>query len=91
MESGIKDILGQVIDGTISDLDGPVRDIAARLTMAARRNRPDLVQACQDQLLLLVLEKEMRLRSSSNGFLDSMLNVGINALVNGAMAALVVL
>jgi len=88
MESGVKDILGEIIDGSVEDLDGPVREIAARLTMAARRGRLDLVQACQDQLLLIVLEKELRLRSEADGFLDTMLNVGINALVNGAIGAL---
>jgi len=88
MEAGVKDILAELIDGTVSDLDGPVRDISARLTMAARRNRPDLVQASKDQLLLIVLEKELTLRSTADGWLDTMLNVGINALINGAIGAL---
>lgn len=88
MESGVKDILNELIDGTVSDLDGPVREISARLTMAARRNRPDLVQACKDQLLLIVLEKELTLRSTADGWLDTVLNVGINALINGAVGAL---
>jgi hypothetical protein len=88
MESGIKDILGEIIDGTITDLDGPVREIAARLTMAARRGRPDLVEASKDQLTLIVLEKELRLRSEADDFLDTVLKVGINALINGAVGAL---
>ena len=88
MEAGVKDILAELIDGTVSDLDGPVREISARLTMAARRNRPDLVQASKDQLLLIVLEKELTLRSTADGWLDTMLNVGINALINGAIGAL---
>lgn len=88
MESGVKDILGSIIDGSIEDLDGPVREIAARLTLAARRNRPDLVQMCQDQLLLIVLEKELRLRSTADGWLDTVMSVGINALINGAIGAL---
>ena len=88
MEQGLKDILNEVIDGTYEDLDGPVRDIAARMTMAARRNRMDLVQACKDQLLLIVLEKELRLRSESSGFLDTIISVGVNALINGALGAL---
>ena len=88
MEQGLKDILSEVIDGTISDLDGPVREISARLTMAARRGRMDLVQASKDQLLLIILEKELRLKSSSSGFLDTIINVGVNALISGAIGAL---
>jgi len=88
MESGVKEILAELIDGTVTDLDGPVREISARLTMAARRNRPDLVQMCKDQLLLIVLEKELTLRSTADGWLDTVLNVGINALINGAIGAL---
>jgi len=88
MESGIKDILDQMIDGTVEDLDGPVRDIASRLTLAARRGRMDLVAASKDQLALIVMEKELRLRSEADGFMDTIINVGINALINGALGAL---
>jgi hypothetical protein len=88
MEQGLKDILNTLIDGTVEDLDGPIREISARLTMAARRNRPDLVEACKDQLQLVVLEKELRLRSEADGFLDTFLSMGINALISGAVGGL---
>jgi len=88
MESGLKDILDQLIDGTAENLDGPVREIASRLTLAARRNRMDLVDACKDQLALIVLEKELRLRSDADDFMDTLISVGINALINGAVGAL---
>lgn len=88
MEQGLKDLLGSVIDGTIEDLDGPIREIAARMSMAARRRRMDLVGMCQDQLQMIVLEKELRLKNESTGFLDTVLSVGVNALINGAIGAL---
>lgn len=88
MEQGVKDILNQLIDGTIEDLDGPIREISLRLTMAARKNRRDLVEMCRDQLELIVLEKRLRLEGQGDGVLGTILNVGINALVNGAIGAL---
>lgn len=88
MESGLKDILNSLIDGTIEDLDGPIREISARLSLAARRGRSDLVAACKDQLQLVVLEKELRLRSEADGFLDTFLSMGINALISGAVGGL---
>lgn len=88
METGLKDIVGHLIDGTVKDLDGPIRDISARLAMAARRNRPDLVVACKDQLQLIVLEKQLALGVSGEGGMDTLINVGVNALINGAIGAL---
>lgn len=88
MEKGVKDIMGSLIDGTIEDLDGPIRDISARLAYAARRNRLDLVAACRDQLQLLALEKRLRIEQEGNGILDTILTVGVNALINGALGGL---
>jgi len=88
MEQGVKDMLNQLIDGSIEDLDGPIREISLRLTMAARKNRMDLVAMCRDQLELIVLEKRLRLEGQGDGVLGTVLNVGINALVNGAIGAL---
>ncbi len=88
MEFGLKELLGQLIDGSIEDLDGPIRDIALRLSLAARRNRPDLVEMCKDQLELILLEKRLRLESSTEGMLGTLLGLGVNLLVNGAMGGL---
>lgn len=88
MESGVKDILGSLIDGSIEELDGPIREISARLTMAARRGRMDLVQASRDQLEMLVLEKQLRVSMEGTGIMDTILSVGVNALINGAIGAL---
>jgi hypothetical protein len=88
MEGGVKELLNTLIDGTIEDLDGPIREISLRLTMAARKKRTDLVEMCRDQLELIVLEKRLRLEGQGDGVLGTILNVGINALVNGAIGAL---
>lgn len=88
MEQGVKDLLNQLIDGTIEELDGPIREISLRLTMAARKNRRDLVEACRDQLELIVLEKRLRLEFQGNGVVGTVLNMGLNALINGAIGAL---
>lgn len=88
MEQGVKDILNSMIDGTIEDLDGPIREISARLTMAARRGRMDLVEMCRDQLELIVLEKRLRIEMEGTGVLDTILSVGVNALITGAIGAL---
>jgi len=88
MESGVKAILSQLIDGAITDLDGPIRDTAARLTLASRRGRQDLVDESRDQLALIIMEKERRLKVSGYDVLDTVLGIGLNALVNGAIAGL---
>ena len=88
MESGIKEILNNLIDGSIEELDGPIRDISARLTMAARRKRMDLVEASKDQLALIVLEKRLRIEEEGSSIFESMLGMGINVLINGAIDGL---
>ena len=88
LESGLKGLLNELIDGSIEDLDGPIRLIAERMAMAARRQRMDLVEMCKDQLALIVLEKELRLRSEADGWFETILGIGINALISGAIGGL---
>ena len=88
LELGLKGLLNDLIDGTVEDLDGPIREIAQRMAMAARRNRMDLVEACKDQLALIVLEKELRVRAEADGWFESVLSIGINALIAGAIGGL---
>ena len=57
MEQGVKDLLNHIIDGTVTDLDGPVRETSQLLTLAARRNRPDLVTEAQEQLMLILVRR----------------------------------
>ena len=86
--SGVKELLGELIDGSLKDLDGPVREIAPRLALAAKRKRKDLVDECRDQLALIILEKELRLKAGVGEFWEKLLGIGLNALVNGAMGGL---
>jgi hypothetical protein len=88
LEQGLKGLLGQLIDGTIEDLDGPIRAIALRMSLAATAGRPDLVEESRDQLALIVREKQLRLTLGGAGLFETMLSIGINALVNGAIAGL---
>lgn len=88
LEAGLKSILNELIDDSITELDGPIRIISSRLAIAARRRRGDLVEECKDQLLLIVVEKEMKLRGVSFDVLGNLLSMGMNALVNGAIAGL---
>lgn len=88
LEAGVKTILNDLIDGSIKDLDGPIRETAQRLTIAARRRRQDLIDEAQDQLGLIVLEKELRLKAAGSGLFESALSIGLNALVNGAIGGL---
>lgn len=88
MEEGVRQLVGELIDGTVEDLDGPIRQIALRLAMAARRKRPELVVACKDQLALIVLEKRLLLEQDAKGLWEKMLDMGIDLLVNGALGGL---
>lgn len=88
LEGGLKTLLGQLIEGTISDLDGPIRETSMRLAVAAKRKRQDLVDASKDQLALLLMENEHRLRAEAGGFLDFALTAGLQLLFDGAVAGL---
>jgi len=88
IDTGIKDILGQLIDGTIEDLDGPIRDISNRLAFAARRKRQDLVDASIDQLAIIALEKRLRIEGMGSNTMQVLLSMGVNALINGAIGGL---
>lgn len=88
LENGVRELLDEMIDGAITELDGPIRDAGAMLAIAARRGRQDLVAEVQDQLALIVLEKELRLRTGGAELFDKLLGMGLNALVNGAIGGL---
>lgn len=88
MTQGVSNILSNVIEGSIESLEGPGREISARLALAARRNRPQLVQACKDQLQLLVKEQELRTRFDSSEMTDALIGVGIDSLISGAVGGL---
>lgn len=88
LQEGVRDILDELIDGSIEELDGPIREAGQLLAIAARRGRQDLILEVQDQLAMIVLEKELSLRSGGFELLDRLLGIGIAALVNGAIGGL---
>ena len=88
MLAGVEQILGQLIDGSLEDLEGPIREIANRLAMAARRRRFDLVAACKDQLMLIVLENRLSLHDAGEGLFKELLGMGVDLLVGAAIGGL---
>ena len=88
IESGLKSLLNEILDEGVSDLEGPIREISQRLTVAARRNRPDLVAMCKDQLALVVLERELQVRQGLGSFWEGLLATGIDILISGAVGGL---
>lgn len=77
-----------VIEGGIADLDGPVRAIAARMAVAARRKDQGLMEACRDQLALVFQEREIQVKAGAGSILDFLVERGVTLLVNGAIAGL---
>ena len=84
LKDGVKGILNGVLEDAADDLDGPVREIASRLSIAVRRNRPDLIEESRDQLLLVIEERELRVREGAQSLLQDILGLGLEALVTGA-------
>jgi len=94
MEAGVRNLLNGLIDGTIQDLDGPVRAAAARLSAVASDPtldpvmREQLIAEVRDQLAVLMLQKKIVLKAAGGGFVSGVLSVGLGALVDGAIAGL---
>lgn len=79
----LQDILGDIAE----DLDTTIRQISARMAIAARRKRPDLVEACKDQLLMAVETRRATIEENLVPRLDNLLIYGIDFLFNGALGA----
>ncbi len=88
LEAGVKDILGRMIDGTVEDLEGPIKEIGSSLLLAVKRRRWDLVDASKDQLALIAIEKGLILQYEAEGLLEKMLGMGLDMLVKGAIGGL---
>lgn len=82
------DQLDSIVEEGMEDLDGPVRRISERMAEAARRGNQELMEACRDQLLLVVQEHEIRFKAGTEGILDFLIERGITLLINGAIAGL---
>lgn len=88
LEGTLRSGLGELVEGGIESLDGPIRDTANRLTVAIRRGRQDLADEARDALTVAMLEQEIKAKATMAPALDIFLTGGINLLVNGAISAL---
>lgn len=88
IEAALRAELSRLLDGTIDQVDGPIRDAANRLIVAARRGRRDLADECRDQLVLEIEAAKLRARSGFENILKIILERGIGLLFNGLVAGL---
>lgn len=77
-----------IVESGMQDLDGPVREIAARMAVAARRKDQGLMDTCRDQLALVLQERQIQVKASAGGVMDFIVERGVTMLVNGAIAGL---
>ncbi len=89
MEQGLRQILNDSLGDVAADLDGPVREIGQRMARAARRQGgEDLVQACKDQLQLLLMERQEAIELAAGDPVGMAIGIGFDALINGAVGGL---
>ena len=87
LEQGIKEMFNGLIDDTIADIDGPIREASVQMATAAQLGRYDLVDAVRDQMHLLVLEKKLKAYLDVD-LVGIMIQMGTKALFDGAIAGL---
>ena len=90
IEAALKQELAGLVDGSIDDLDGPVREAANRLVVAVRRGPAGqaLVEEIRDELALRMLEKQIKAKQAVGNVMDVVLGVGLNLLFKGAIGGL---
>ena len=90
IETAVRDQLAGLTNGTIEELQGPVREAANRLVVAIRRGPAGqkLVDEIRDELALRLLEKEIEARDAYSKVFDIILGTGLNLLFSGAIAGL---
>lgn len=88
IEAALKAELSRLLDGTVDQVDGPVRDAANRLIVAARRGDRALADECRDQLVLELERARMSARSGMESALSVILGRGIGLLFDGLVAGL---
>jgi len=90
IEGALRDQLGGLIEGSIDDLEGPIRDAANRMVVAIRRGptAQPLVDEIRDELALRMLEKEIHAKKAVGNVMDVVLGVGLNLLFKGAIGGL---
>jgi len=87
IDATIRGELQEILGDIAEDLDTTIRQISARMAVAARRKRPDLVEACRDQLALAVETRRATIEENLLPRMDNLIEYGINFLFNGALGA----
>ena len=88
VEAALKAELSRLLDGTVDQVDGPIRDTANRLVVAARRGRRDLADEARDQLAVELLMRKMAARGGLESTLNIVLGRGLGLLFDGLVAGL---
>lgn len=91
IEAALKAELSRLLDGTVDEIDGPIREAANRLAVAARRGRRDLADEARDQLALALEERKLAARSGLESTLSVVMGRGIGLLFDGLVAGLAAL
>lgn len=88
VEAALRAELSRLLEGTVDQVDGPIREAANRLVVAARRGRRDLADEARDQLALELEVRKMSARAGFQSTLDLVLQRGIGLLFDGLTAGL---
>jgi hypothetical protein len=88
VERAITVELSRTLVETADQLQGPVREAANRLVVAARRGRRDLADECRDQLALAVTERQLSVRSGMSEAFTAFFERGIGLLFDGLVGGL---
>jgi hypothetical protein len=88
VEAALKAELSRLLDGTVDQVDGPIREAANRIVVAARRGRRDLADEARDQLALALEERKLAARAGMDSTLNIVLSRGLGLLFDGVVAGL---
>ena len=88
VEAALRAELSRVLQQTADQIDGPIREAANRLVVAARRGRRDLADECRDQLALEIELRKLSARAGMENVLGTILERGIGLLFDGLVAGL---
>lgn len=88
IENTLRAELSRLLDGTVDTIDGPIRDAANRLVVAARRGDRALADECRDQLAIEIEAAQLKARSGAGAVLGAVLERGVGLLFDGLVAGL---
>lgn len=90
VEEALKGQVNSLVDGSIGNINGPMREAANRMTVAIRSGPTGekLIPEIRDQLELSLRIEEIRLKAAAQGSLNMILGIGLNLLFQGVTAGL---